>query len=362
MPTRLKDLAMKTGYSISTISRALLGYKDVSSETRQKIEEAAKKHDYYPYQSARQLRAGKTYVAGFLIPTYGMRFSDPFFIELLTGIGDGAAAENYDVLVGTSPEGENEIEAYKRIVAGGRVDGVIITRTKKSDKRVEYLLKAHLPFVLLGRTSDKPDVAFIDIDSKSGIKLLTEHLIKIGHRKIGFITSPDGLVFTQYRNEGYREALKNSGIKYNPAFIKAGDLTQETGKKLGLELLKQQNRPTAIVAANDLTALGIYSAANQLGLKIGHDISICGYDGIALAENAHPSLTTIQVPIYEIGKQLFDMLYKIMNNRPLKQRQILLPPQPVIRNSVGPPQRKEKQGKEDKNPLANGNHYKNKNH
>lgn len=337
MPTRLKDLAKETGYSISTISRALLGYKDVNPETRKKIAEAAQKHDYYPYQSARQLRAGKTYVIGFLIPTYGLRFSDPFFIELLTGIGDGAAAKNYDVLVGTSPEGDSELEAYKRIVAGGRVDGVIISRTKGDDKRVDYLLRTHTPFVLLGRVYNKPNVPFIDIDSKKGIRLLTEHLLKLGHRKIGFITSPESLVFSQYRNQGYREALKKYGIKYNASLVKIGDLTQESGRKLGMELLKQEDRPSAIVCANDLTAIGVYAAAHQLGLQIGSDISISGYDGISLSENAHPSLTTIQVPIYEIGVRLFDMLYKLVNNKPLENRQILLPPQPVYRESTGPP-------------------------
>ncbi|RKX80828.1 MAG: LacI family transcriptional regulator [Spirochaetes bacterium] len=339
MPTRLKDLAKETGYSVSTISRALLGYKDVNAETRRRIVKAAQKHDYYPYQSARQLRAGKTYIIGFLIPTYGLRFSDPFFIELLTGIGDGAAAKNYDVLVGTSPEGEGELEAYKRIVAGGRVDGVVITRTKEDDKRVDYLLKVHTPFVLLGRVFNKPNVPYIDIDSKNGIKLLTEHLLKLGHRKIGFITSPEELVFSRYRNEGYREALKKYGIKYDASIVKIGDLTQETGRKLATELFRQKNRPSAVVCANDLTALGVYSAAHQVGLEIGSDISISGYDGISLAENAHPPLTTIQVPIYEVGIKLFNMLYKLLNNEPLENKQILLPPQPIYRNSTGPPRK-----------------------
>jgi len=106
-----------------------------------------------------------------------------------------------------------------------------------------------------------------------------------------------------------------------------------------MELLKQKNRPTAVVCANDLTALGVYSAANQLNMVIGSDVSICGYDGISLAENAHPPLTTIQVPIYEIGIQLFNMLYKIMNNESLENRQILLPPEPVYRDSTGNPVR-----------------------
>ncbi len=337
MSVRLKDLAKQTGYSISTISRALLGYSDVNPATRKKILEAAKRLDYYPSQIAKQLRSGRTRTIGFLIPTYGERFSDPFFIELLTGIGDMASLMDYDILVGTSGDGEKELEEYRRVVGGGRVEGLIITRTRIRDQRVSYLLKTHTPFILLGRVLDHKNVPYIDIDSRSGIKILTRHLIESGHRRIGFITTPDDLVFTKFRNQGYREALKEAGIPYDPDIVEIGNLTLESGKSLGLKLLSRKDRPTAIVAVNDLMALGTYGAAQQLGLTIGRDVSITGYDGISLSKNAHPPLTTIEVPIYEIGKQLFEMLYKLINHENLGESQILLPPKAVFRESVGSP-------------------------
>ncbi len=331
---RLKDLARKTGFSISTVSRALLGYKDVNPQTRERILQAAKELNYYPLQAGKQLRSGKTHTVGFLIPTYGKRFSDPFFIELLSGIGDMASTMDYDILVGTSGRGDKEIEVYKRIVGSGRVDGLIITRTKINDERIFYLLETQTPFVVMGRVNNAPAVPFIDIDSKEGIKQLTEKLISLGHKRIALITSPDELIFTKYRNEGYREALMENGIEIDKELIEVGNLTQESGRKCALNLLKKRNRPTAIVAVNDLMALGAYSAIQQSGLTVGKDISVTGYDGISLAENAHPPLTTIEVPIYEIGKQLFEILFKIINHQKVEYSQILLPPKPIFRESI----------------------------
>jgi len=334
---RLKDLARKTGFSISTVSRALLGYRDVNPKTRERILEAARELNYYPFQAGKQLRSGKTHTVGFLIPTYGKRFSDPFFIELLSGIGDMASTLDYDILVGTSGGGGKEIEAYRRIVGSGRVDGLIITRTKINDERITYLLETKTPFVVLGRVNNAPNAPFIDIDSKAGIKQLTEKLIELGHRRIALITSPNELIFTRYRNEGYREALLENGIEIDETLIAIGNLTQESGRQCALELLKQKNRPTAIVAVNDLMALGAYSAVQQSGLEIGKDVSVTGYDGISMAENAHPPLTTIEVPIYEIGKRLFEILFKIINHQKVEHPQILLPPKPVFRASIGKP-------------------------
>ncbi len=334
---RLKDLAHKTGFSISTVSRALLGYKDVNPKTRERILQAARDLNYYPLQAGKQLRSGKTHTVGFLIPTYGKRFSDPFFIELLSGIGDMASAMDYDILVGTSGGGTSEIEAYKRIVGSGRVDGLIITRTKVNDERILYLLETKTPFVVLGRVNNIPNVPFIDIDSKEGIKQLTQKLIELGHKRIALITSPDELIFTKYRNEGYREALLENGIEVDENLIEIGNLTQESGRECALNLLKKNDRPTAIVAVNDLMALGAYSAIQQSGLTVGKDISVTGYDGISLAENAHPPLTTIEVPIYEIGKQLFEILFKIINHQKGAYPQILLPPKPIFRESIGIP-------------------------
>ena len=337
MPVTLKDIAERVGYSITTVSRALAGYDDVAESTRQLILKTAEEMGYRPNATARRLRAQRTDTIGFVIPTHGPRFSDPFFSELLAGIGNEAARWELDLLVSTRAPGEEEFAAYQRMVTERRVDGLLVVRTRRQDPRIAYLLEQNFPFVAFGRSDLEADFPYLDVDGRAGMRELTEHLISLGHRRIGYISAPLDLMFATHRLEGYKDALRAHGIPLDERLIVIGWLTEQSGYEAGRALLAQARPPTAIIACNDLMALGAISAAQGLGLKVGEDVAVAGFDDIPLAEHAQPPLTTVRQPIYEIGRRICRMLVQLLREGSLREPHAILQPRLVVRESCGSP-------------------------
>ncbi len=338
MQVTLKDIAKKSGYSITTVSRALAGYTDVNEETRRRIIEIANILNYKPNLLARQLRMQRTQTLGLIIPSADNSISNEFFSQLLLGIGDGASRVGYDVLVSAHIPGEPEMAAYRRIVEGNRVDGVILARTRQQDERIAYLQRLKHPFVVNGRGApgELNDFPYIDVDSQEGIATIVRHLVELGHRQIGLILPPAEIAFTEYRRMGYRDGLAAAGLDYRADYVVHGDLQRTGGYQQSNTLLDAHPEITAIVACNDLMALGAMQAAQERGLEVGVDLSITGFDDIPVAEYARPPLTTVHQPIYEIGRRLADLLSSIVTGEPPEQTQMLLSSNLVVRASSGP--------------------------
>ena len=338
MTVTLKDIAKKLGLSVTTISRALAEYDDVAESTRQRVRQAAEEMGYYPNITARQLQKQRTDTLAFVVPTHGPRVSDPFFSELLAGIGNEAGQAGFDLLVSTqAPNSEAERETYRRIVHGRRADGVLVVRTRQNDERIRFLSEQDFPFVAFGRSDLDIKFPYVDEDSYTGLQILTQHMIDLGHRRIGFIAAPAGLMFCQFRVAGYRDTLGANGLPLDEKLIVYGDLTQRGGFQAARELLARSPHPTAIIACNDLMALGTMSAAQKMGLTIGRELSVGGFDDIPLAEHTHPSLTTVRQPIYEIGQRVTRILIQLIQGSAPDKTQVLLTPQLMIRDSSGPP-------------------------
>jgi LacI family transcriptional regulator len=337
---RLKDIAEKLGYSVTTVSRALGGYDDVADETRRIIVQTAEEMGYRPDVVARRLQKQQTDTLGFVIPTHGPRFSDPFFSELLAGIGNEAASRDYDLLVSTHPpDTPEETRSYERLVRERRVDGVLLTRTRITDTRIAYLLSHEFPFAAFGRAQIKEPYAYVDVDGDLGVFEATRHLFELGHHDIALILSPPELMFTVYRRTGFYRALRAHGVTAETAWEENADLTERGGYAVATRLLTAPHRPTAIVACNDLMAIGAMRAAREQGLRVGQDLSVVGFDDIPVAEHAHPPLTTVHQPIYDIGQRVCRMLAQILAGEALdaNEYQVLFRPELVIRDSTGPP-------------------------
>jgi LacI family transcriptional regulator len=334
---KLKDLAQKTGYSVTTVSRALGGYSDVNEQTRQRIIETARQLGYQPHEPARQLRSQRTQTIGLIIPANDQSFSNDFFNILLRGIGDAAALEGYDLLISAHAPGKGEMDAYHRFVGGGRVEGMIVARTRQADERLHYLKRMQHPFVVSGRSApaEESDFPYIDADSQAGIREAAEHLIALGHRDIALLLPPPEVAFTEYRRRGYVAALASAGIPYRAEYVLHGDLMRSGGYTLTNLLLDQYPHITAIVCANDLMALGAISATQKRGLVVGRDVSITGFDDIPPAEYAQPALTTVHQPVYEIGQRLLHMLVQIIARKTPPETHILLPARLIVRESTG---------------------------
>ncbi|NOX63991.1 MAG: LacI family transcriptional regulator [Chloroflexi bacterium] len=335
MAVTIKDIARRTGKSITTVSRALADYDDVSPATKELVRRVADEMGYTPNRLAQRLQKRRTETIGLILPTFGPRFADPFFSELLAGIGNTAASYGYDLLVSTQAPGEKELETYRQKVQGGQVDGLIVVRTRRHDKRIDYLRKADVPFAVFGRTEDALDYPFVDEDGEYGMQLMVEHLVDLGHRRIACIAPPPHLMFAHYRMLGIHKAMEKAGLALQDELLVVGDLTQRGGYQQAERLLDLSPRPSAIIACNDLMALGAMSAAQKRGLVVGRDITITGFDDIPMAEHAHPPLTTVHQPIYKIGSMVCDMLLQILSGQEPEERQVILKPKLIVRQSSG---------------------------
>jgi LacI family transcriptional regulator len=332
----LKDLAAELGLSITTVSRALAGYSDVAEATRRRVLQVAEEMGYVPDVTARRLQKGRTDTIGFVIPTSGPRFSDPYFSELLAGIGNEAARHNFDLLVSTRPpDTPEEQAAYRRMVESRLVEGLLVVRTRVRDRRITYLAKTGFPFVAFGRSDLEIDFPYVDEDGFRGLELVAQHLIDLGHRRLACIAAPLDLMFCTYRLAGLKAALERSGLFLQPECCIVGDLTQRGGFGAMDGLLELSPPPTAVIVCNDLMALGAISAAQKRGLVVGRDIAVTGFDDIPLAEHSHPPLTTVRQPIYDIGRRICDMLIRLIQGEELTEHHVLLQPELVVRESSG---------------------------
>ena len=336
MPATLKDIAERLGISITTVSRGLAGYSDVAAETQQRIRDTAAELGYRPNITARRLKKQRTDTLGFIMPTFGPRFSDPFFSEFIAGIGNEAAIHEYDLLVSThAPDSEDEKRAYERAAQRGWVDGLIVIRTRENDARIHTLHDANFPFVAFGRSDIDLEYPYIDEDGVAGMHLVVQHFADLGHKRIGFMTPPSGLMFSRFRLQGYYEAMAKNGLSISPEWIVEGDLTQRGGAEVVESLLAVQPKLTAIICGNDLMAIGAINRIQQHGYRVGKDIAVSGFDDIPTSAFVNPPLTTAHQPIYDIGRQACGMLIDMINGRPLQDSQVLLTPSLIVRDSSG---------------------------
>jgi len=279
MSVTIRDVAKRLKLSITTVSRALDGYDDVAEETRERVIRVAREMGYMPSRAARELRRKRSDAIGYILPTSNPRFADPFFSEFVAGLGDEVTSHNLDLLVSTAPPGtEAERAIYERWVQSRRVDGIVLSRMRQHDWRADYLTERQFPFVALGRTLTPHDFPYIEVDSRSGFARLVGHLVEQGYRRIAYIGASPELVLEADRRAGYRNGLAAAGLAFDEALVVEGNLTRVGGYQAARRLLALPQRPTAIIGANDLTAIGVMRAAREGGLAVGRDLAVAGHD------------------------------------------------------------------------------------
>ncbi|GAB5601651.1 substrate-binding domain-containing protein [Thermus sp. FJN-A] len=334
---KLKDLAKHLGLSPTTVSRALAGYPDVNPETRRRVQLAAKELGYRPSPIARRLRKGVTEAVGVVIPAPRGQLADPFFLELLTGLGEGLAQAGLELLVATSPPGPEELATYRRLVEERRVDALIVARTYFHDERILYLLEKDFPFVAHGRSDGIGNAfPFLDLDGTLGFFRATQHLLEMGHKRVAFVAAPMEYNFSRHRLEGYLWALREVGLEPLAGYIQQGDLTEEGGFRAAQALLSLPLPPTAILAATDRMAWGVLHALKKRGLRPGVDVSVIGYDDLPFSRHTDPPLSTLRQPFREEGRRLVELLLHRLQGKPLASLQEIWVPELVLRGTDGP--------------------------
>jgi LacI family transcriptional regulator len=333
---RIRDVASQLNLSITTVSRALDGYSDVAEQTRQLVIQTAQEMGYVPNRAARQLRRQHAETIGFILPVEQVQFSDPFFSEFIAGIGDETTACNYDLLVSAAtPDSDAELSAYQRWIQAGKVDGMIITRTRVQDSRISYLVEQKVPYVCLERSVSSPEFIGVEIDSYAGVFQLMGLLTKMGHRRIAYIGACPRLKVDYDRLTAYKAGLFSAGIVFDNELVIRSDLTLTGGYNAAETLLEMQCAPTAIVCINDLTAIGAMHAIHNRGLVVGRDVSVTGCDGLADSAHSQPPLTTIEQPVYSVARQLVKMLLAEIRGDEVSEKHIKIQPRVLLRSSIG---------------------------
>ena len=319
----LRGLARELGLSVGTVSRALNGYADISAATRERVREAADRVGYDPDPIARRLAIGSAETVAYLMPASGGSLAYTFMAELLDGLSDVLSRHRWDLLLVREPEPGAAIGALERLVRSRRVSGVVLSRPHHRDVRVDVLRRAGLPFVVHGRTADWADYAWFDVDGRRAMADAVDHLVALGHARIGFVGGPSHYSFATERLDGFRVALEANGLPVDDVLIRAADLSDAGGEGAAADLLDGPRAPTALVCVSDHVALGALAAARARGLALGRDLSVIGYDGLEAGRHASPALTTMAQPQADAGRRIGEIALALARGDDPREHQIL---------------------------------------
>lgn len=337
MSIDLKQLSARLGLSPTTVSRALNGYSDVSAATRERVERMARELGYQPNLAARRLARGHADAVGIVYPLDAGDLGDPHFLQVVQGVSDRLEDDRMDLLI-ASARANSELRTYERLVKGGRVDGVIVARTRVEDARIDYLRQARMPFVAYGRTADCEDFAWFDFDNEAGSMLAVQELARLGHRSIAYVHAPLAFNFAYQRHIGYTRAMADFGREVRPELVVEGGMARRSGYAGALRLLAAAPLPTAVIVDNHLSGVGVVRALLDHSIALGRTISVIVYDGTpADSVLVGVRIAAIEQPTdYESGRSMADMLLAQIQGRALPHKHMLL--QPVFMNgdSIGP--------------------------
>ncbi|PWH15764.1 MAG: LacI family transcriptional regulator [Anaerolineae bacterium] len=307
----IKDVANRAGVSKTTVSHVLNKTRPVQEETRQKVIKAIEELGYRPSQVARSLISKRTKTAGLLISDV----SNPFYPDVILGVEEIAFAEDYSIfLCNTNYDLERGLKLVQSLVDKS-VDGILFMSSSMSLEMVQEAVENQIHAVVLDWEDNNLEelASTITINFESGIQQAVRHLVEIGHKQIAHISGPLNLWTAQVRKNIFLKALERNGLDASQAVIIEGDLRIEGGRKAFEQLSQLNPRPTAVVAANDLMALGVLWAARNAGLDLPRDLSVIGLDDIDLASKVSPSLSTVALPRREIGKQAMRLLLDMIS-------------------------------------------------
>jgi|JFJP01.1.fsa_nt_gi LacI family transcriptional regulator len=307
----IQDVAKAARVSVSTVSRVLNGKVDVASETQDRILAVIGTLGYTSNLAARSMRSYKKNLIGLVVPDIGF----PYSIDIMKGVNRAIAESNFDLLLYTTGDIQKNgtdlhEQHYVSLLNNSITDGVIIVASAAA----EFITNA--PIVAVDPHVVNPNYPSVQGMNYHGSLELMEYLIRLGHRRIGFISGRQEIASAGRRLKGYQDALANAGIALDEELITFGDFTQKTGHKCTRQLLALDNPPTAIFAANDQSAFGVFDAAKELGINIPTDLSVVGFDNISEAK--YLGLTTVDQFLAEMGYVAVQMLIKLINGEALE--------------------------------------------
>lgn len=332
-PPTIIDVARESGVSYSTVSRALNGYEFVKPSTRDKVMRAAQKLGYVPNQQARSLAGGRSNLIGILVPG----LDNGYITEIIRGIDEELAKSDYNLILYTTHRHHGRESTYVASIMNGAADGLLLIVPLISHDYVDALYQQNFPFVLIDQSDTSGKSSIVNATNWQGAYDATQYLIKLGHRRIGFITGLMELNSAIDRLKGYEAALVEHRIPVEAELIVTGDFWERGGYVATQQLLDLKTPPTAIVASNDLLAFGAMDAVRQRGLHIPKDISLVGFDDIPQASLVYPPLTTVRQPLDKMGRLAVKMLLEHVGNPDFEPYTATLATELIIRDSCQSP-------------------------
>jgi LacI family transcriptional regulator len=328
----ISDVARQAGVSTVTVSRVLNNALNVKPATRRRIEEAIRELAYVPDVAARSLRSKRTHSLALILPD----ITNSFWTTVARGVEDAAQSSGYAVLLCNTDENCAKQLRYLELVLSRRVDGVIIAPFDSDVQNVRALHDREIATVLIDRRIEGWETDSVRGDSVGGAQALVRHLVGLGHRRIAMITGPAITSTAQDRVAGYLAALKEAGIRPDPALIRRGEFRAASGEQLMGQLLDEGLGPTAAFAANNAIAMGVIDAAARRGLRIPRDLALVCFDDFDAASHLFPFLTVAVQPAYEMGVRAAQLLLsRVEAGAAPAPRHVLLPTRLVIRHSCG---------------------------
>ncbi len=328
------DVAKAAGVSISTVSRVLNGKDDVAPATIDRVQEVVQALGYTSSLAARGMRGRHNNVLGLILPG----IADPYCVAIMSGVSQAIEQMDKDLLIYTSCSaqtayaGQREL-SYLSLLNGGIADGVAVVAPLATN------FTSSAPVVIIDPNHASPDYPAIISTNCEGASAVMNYLTGLGHRRIAHISGRMDSISAIQRMQGYRDGLAAAGLPFDECLVQTGNYQEGQAYHCAGRLLALEDRPTAIFAANDVTAAGVYRAAAQAGLRIPGDLSVVGFDNIREAARFVPALTTVDQFLEDTGRIAMEMLVKLINDEKLPCRQHIIQAQLIIRDSCCPPNR-----------------------
>ncbi|MBN6206158.1 LacI family DNA-binding transcriptional regulator [Ralstonia pickettii] len=332
----IKDVAKAAGVSPSTVSRVIADNPRISLDTKKKVRKMMKELGYHPNINARNLVAKSTRTIAVILPSSADKaLQNPFFPEILRGIGSITHKQQYSMMLSSGQTEEEIFSEVERMVYGSYVDGVILLYSRMNDRVTNFLREQDFPFVIVGKPYEYiNEITHVDNDNFSAGREITKHLIDKGHENIAFIGGAKDLFVTIDREKGYQVALNEAGLQNDEEYIIHTEFLKAGGREAVENLLALKKRPTAIVVSDDLISLGVLSMLEDSGINVPEDISLVSFNNVYLSEITRPALTTIDIQINELGAQSAKALIEKTIDKTEPAKRIIIPYKIIYRDSV----------------------------
>ncbi|HHY09577.1 MAG TPA: LacI family transcriptional regulator [Firmicutes bacterium] len=334
MPVTLRDVARESGYSVTTVSRALNGHSDVNEKTKRKIEAVAKRLNYFPNRIAQQLVTQKTNVIG-LYSLDRDTFLNQFITLMISGMMDESTKDDFNLLLFAA----QHLDTAEKLVTECKqrgLGGAIISGLRLNEPLIADLPETNFPIILIDVPLTGPRATYVSVDNVAGSIQAVNHLVGLGHQTIGFINGHSEAWVSRQRLLGYQKGLLRHGLEYNPAYVYEGDFSKESGRCGAKILLERYPEITAFFTASDLMAAGVLEELQALGVKIPEQISVVGFDDQDLCIHVSPNLTTIRQDMYKFGRLAAKELITMIKDETYSPKHIDLQATLVKRASSGP--------------------------